>query len=126
MREGLHVLCGSLTGLHPGLVADTAFAHELYVGVGLGNLALDITQGRAGPDQVVVQNGGLSVEHTQLGKLGQGRLAMRDLVQSRIHRLQIQQTPLTARVGFQDVPPVMSLVAAPITKSHGSVRSVQM
>jgi hypothetical protein len=49
-----------------------------------------------------------------------------DLVKARVHRLQIQQTPLTARIGFQDVPPVLSLVAAPITKSHGSVRSVQM
>ena len=43
-----------------------------------------------------------------------------------VQRLQIQQTPLTARVGFQDVPPVLSLMVAPMTKSHGSVRSVQM
>jgi hypothetical protein len=68
----------------------------------------------------------LSVEDAQLGKLRQGRLAVRDLVQSRVQRLQIQQTPLTARVGFQDVPPVLALTVAPMTKSHGSVRSVQM
>jgi hypothetical protein len=48
------------------------------------------------------------------------------LVQSSIQRLQIQHTPLTARIGFQDVPPLLSPVAAPMTKSHGSVHSVQM
>jgi len=126
MLEGLHVLCGSLTSVHPGLVTNRAFAHELHVGVGLGDLALDVLQSRPGPDQVIVDRGELSVENAQLGKLGQGRLAVRDLVQSRVQRLQVQQAPLTARVGFQDIPPVLSLVAAPITKSHGSVRNVQM
>jgi hypothetical protein len=86
------------------------------------------------------------VQNPQLGKLGQGRLAMRDLVQPRVQCLQVKQSPLTARVGFQDVPPVVSLCrvtravtravtqasfklsleVAPITKSHGSVRRVLM
>jgi hypothetical protein len=128
--KGLHVLGGPLAGIHPGLVAHAALTDQLYVGVGLGDLTLDVVQGRPGADQVIAASGDLGVKIAQLGKLGQGRLAMRDLVQSRIQRLQIKQTPLTARVGFQDVPPVISLVpsleAAPITKSHGSVHSVQM
>jgi hypothetical protein len=130
MLEGLHVLRSSLTCVHPGLVADRALAHQLYVGVGLGDLALDILEGRPGPHQIVVHGGDLSIKNPQLGNLGQRRLAVGDLVQSRVQRLQIQQSPLAARIGFQDVPPVLSLVlsleAAPMTKSHGSVRSVQM
>jgi len=126
MLEGLHVLCGSLTGVHPGLVANATFSHELNVRVNLSYLALDVVQGGLGPDQIIVHSVHLSVEDAQLGKLRQGRLAVRDLVQSRVQRLQIQQTPLTARVGFQDVPPMLALTVAPMTKSHGSVRSVQM
>ena len=56
MLESLHVLCGPLTGVHPGLVANAAFADELYVGVGLGYLALDVGQGRLGPDQIIVNS----------------------------------------------------------------------
>jgi hypothetical protein len=97
--QGLHVLRGSLTCVHPSLVACGAFAHKLYVGVGLGDLALDILQGRSGPDQIIVQDGQLSVKNAQLGKLGQGCLAVCDLAQARVQRLEIQQTPLTARVG---------------------------
>jgi len=97
--EGLHVLGGSLTGLHACLVAGAAFAHELDVGVGLGDLALDVTDGGLGADQVVVQDRGLGVEVAQLSELGQVGLAVCDLVQARIQRLQVQQTPLTARVG---------------------------
>ena len=134
MLECLHVFGSALARVHPGLVADTTFAHQLYVGVGLGDLTLDIGQGRPGPDQVIIDSGQLGLQSAQLGELGQGCPAMCDLVQSRVQRLQIQQTPLTARVGFQDVPPVLSLVLppmlsvvmAPMTKSHGSVRSVQM
>ena len=109
MLEGLHVLCGSLTGVHPGLVANTTFSHELNVRVSLSYLALDVVQGGLGPDQIIVHSVHLSVEDAQLGKLRQGRLTVRDLVQSRVQRLQIQQTPLTARVGFQDIPPVLAL-----------------
>jgi len=83
-------------------------------------------QRRPGTDEVVVQRGGLSIERAQLGKLGQGRFTVRNLVQPRVERLKIEQAPLAARVGFQDVPPVMSLALAPMTKSQGSVRSVQM
>jgi hypothetical protein len=107
MLEGLHVLGCSLAGVHPSLIANGALTHELDVGVSLGYLPLNVLQGRPGPDEVVVHSGDLSVEDAQLGKLRQGRFAMRDLVQSRIQRLQIQQTPLTARIGFQDVPPVL-------------------
>jgi hypothetical protein len=124
--EGLHVLGGPLAGLHPCLVPCAALPHQLYVRVGFDDLALDVVQRRPGTDQVIVQRGGLGIQRAQLGKLGQGRLAVRDLVQPRVERLQIQQAPLAARVGFQDVPPVMSLALAPITKSQGSVRSVQM
>jgi hypothetical protein len=97
--EGLHVLCRSLARVHPGLVAAAALAYELNVGVGLGDLALDVVQSRLGADPVTVQCGHLNLERAQLGKLGQGRLAVRDLVQSRVQRLQVEQTPLTARVG---------------------------
>src|SRR5665647_2129614 len=126
MLEGLHVLGGPLAGFHACLVACAAFADKLNVGVRLDDLTLNVTQGRLRPDQVVVQTGALSAEREQLTKLGQVCLAVCDLVQARVQRLQIQQTPLTACVGFQDEPPVMSLVSAPITKSHGSVRSVQI
>ena len=126
MMQGLHVLGGPLTGLHARLVAGAAFAHKLNVGLGLGNLALDVIEGSPGADQVVVQCRGLGIESAQLDKLWQSRLVVLDLVQTRVERLKVQQAPLTARVGFQDVPPVMSLALAPITKSHGSVRSVQM
>jgi hypothetical protein len=126
MMQGLHVFGGPLTSLHSRLVPGAAFAHELDVGLGLRNLALDVIEGSPGADQVVVQCRGLGVESAQLDKLGQRRLAVCDLVQTRVERLKVQQAPLTARVGFQDLPPVMSLALAPITKSHGSVRSVQM
>jgi hypothetical protein len=142
MLQRLHVLRGSQACVHPGLVANRPLAHELHVRVGLGDLALHILQGRPRPHEIVVDGGDLSLETAQLGKLGQGRLAVCNLVQPRVQRLQIQQTPLTARVGFQDVPPVLSIVlspmvspllslrrppvAAPTTKSQGSVRSVQM
>ena len=97
--ESLHVLRRSLTRVHPSLVASAALAHELNVGVRLGDLTLDVVESRLGADQVIVQYGHLISEHTQLGQRGQGRLAVRDLVQSRVQRLQIKQTPLTARVG---------------------------
>ena len=69
--------------------------------------SLDVLQCRSCPDEVVIHSGDLGVENAQLAKLRQGRLAMCNLVQSRVQRLQIQQTPLTARIGFQDVPPVL-------------------
>ena len=106
MLEGQQVLGRSLPGVHPRLVATGAFAHELDVGVGLGDLTLNVLQSRPGPHQVIVHGGDLSLEGTQLGELGQGRLAVGNLVQSGVKRLQIQQTPLTTRIGFQDVPPV--------------------
>jgi hypothetical protein len=140
--ESLQVLGGSLACVHPLLVANAAFADELDVGVGLDDLALDVAQRGLRADQVVAAGGELGVEGLQLGKLRQGRLAVGDLVQARVQRLEVQQPPLTARVGFQGVPPVVSLVwslvlsrvltlvpslgVAPVRKSHGSVRSVQM
>ena len=124
--QGLHVLGGPLASLHTGLVPGASFAHQLYVGLGLSDLALDIIQCRPGTDQVVVKGRGLGLESAQLDKLGQGRPAVCDLVQTRVERLQVEQAPLATRIGFQDVPPVMSLALAPMTKSHGSVRSVQM
>ena len=99
MLESLQVLGRPLAGVHPLLVADAAFADELDVGVGLEDLALDVIQRGLRTDQVVAAGGELGVESLQLGKLGQGRLAVRDLVQARVQRLQIKQTPLTARVG---------------------------
>jgi hypothetical protein len=99
MLEGLHVLGGPLAGLHACLVACAAFADELNICIGLDDLALDVTQSCLGTDQVVVQDGRLCVEPAQLGKLGQVCLAVGNLVQARVQRLQIQQTPLTARVG---------------------------
>jgi len=124
--KSLHVLGGSLSRVHASLVPGAALAHELHVGFGLDNLALNIIQRGLGADQVVVQQGRLGLETAQLRKLGKRRLAVIDLVQARVEGLQIQQPPLTARVGFQDLPPVVSIPFAPITKSHGSVRSVQM
>jgi L-amino acid N-acyltransferase YncA len=90
MLEGLHVLRCSLTCIHPSLVANTALTDELHVGVGLGYLSLDILQSRSCANQIIVHSGYLRVEDAQLGNLGQGRLAVRDLVQSRIQCLQIQ------------------------------------
>jgi hypothetical protein len=46
-----------------------------------------------------------------------------DLVEAGVNRLQVQESPLAGRVGFQDVPPGAS---APTTNSQGSVRSVEM
>jgi len=126
MLQGLHVLGGPLTGIHPGLVASAAITHELDVGVSLGDLALNVVQGRLGPDQVIVHLGDLGFQDSQLGECGKRGPAVRDLVQTGVQRLQVQQTPLTARVGFQGVPPGLSVVVAPMTKSHGSVRSVLM
>jgi hypothetical protein len=87
MLERLHVFGSSLTCVHPGLVANGALAHKLYVGVGLGDLALDILKSRPGPHQVIVHGGYLSIKNPQLGNLGQRRPAVGDLVQSRVQRL---------------------------------------
>ena len=108
------------------ILAEIASRLDFLDRVGLGYLTLDVSQCRPGPDQVIVDGGQLGLQSAQLGEFGQGCPAVCDLVQSRVQRLQIQQAPLTACIGFQDVPPVLSLMVAPMTKSHGSVRSVQM
>ena len=60
------------------------------------------------------------------GALRQALARVRDLVETGVDRLQVEQSPLTGRVGFQDVPPGPWDGSAPTTKSHGSVRSVEM
>ncbi|GAA1236949.1 hypothetical protein GCM10009657_10780 [Oryzihumus leptocrescens] len=123
MLEGLQVLGRALPGVQPGLVTGGAVTHELHVGLGLGHLTLHVAVRGAGPDELAVQGAGLHLQRGQLLQLRERGLAVRDLVEARVQRLQVEQSPLTAGVGFQDVPPGDS---APTTKSQGSVRSVEM
>ena len=124
--QGLHVLGGPLTGHQPALVAGRAVADQLHVGVGLGDLALHVGLGGAGPHEVVVEHGEAAGDLVELALFGQGGGAVGDLVQAGVDGLQVQQPPLAARVGFQDVPPGTRVWRAPTRKSQGSVRNEEM
>ena len=124
--DRLEVLGGAGAGVEAGLVASRAVADQLHVGLGLGDLALDVAQLGPGPHQQRVEALGLGLEVGQPGVLGQVLAGVLDLVETGVYRLQVEQSPLTGRVGFQDVPPGPAGGSAPTTKSHGSVRSVEM
>ena len=126
MLECSEVLRAALTGVEPGLVACCTVADQLDVLLRLGQLALDVADGGAGIDELGVDRGQLAPGRGDRGDLGQVRPGMGDLVEPRVDGLQVEQTPLAGRIGFQDTPPgesasVLAEFAA-TTKVHGSVR----
>ena len=127
----LEVLGAALAGVEPRLVAGGAVAHELDVLVGLRQLALDVTGRRARVDDVRLERAELAPGRLDGRRLGQGGLGVRDLVETRVDGLQVEQAPLAGRVGFQDTPPVSGAARsaraafAPTTNVHGSVRMAE-
>ena len=126
MLECSEVLRAALTGVEPGLVTCCAVADELDVLLRLGQLALDVADGGAGIDELGVDRGQLAPGRGDRCDLGQVRPGMGDLVEPRVDGLQVEQTPLAGRIGFQDTPPGESASSraefAATTKVHGSVR----
>jgi hypothetical protein len=92
--DRLQVLGRPGAGVEPGLVPGGPVPDELDVGLRLGNLALDVGQGGPGPDQLAVEGGRLPLELGQPGQLRQVLPGVRDLVQARVDRLQVEQAPL--------------------------------
>src|SRR6478672_6320422 len=129
--EGLEVLGAALARVEPRLVAGGTVAHELDVLVRLRQLALDVAGRRAGVDDVRLEGAELTPGRLDGRRLGQGGLGVRDLVQTRVDGLQVEQAPLAGRVGFQDTPPVSGAARstraafAPTTNVHGSVRMAE-
>ena len=60
--DGLQVLGGAGAGVEPGLVAGRPVADQLHVGLGLGDLALDVAELGPGPHQQGVESLGLGLE----------------------------------------------------------------
>lgn len=123
---GGEVLRAALTGVEPGLVTSGAVPDELDVLLRLGQLALDVADGGAGVDELGVDRRQLAPGRGDRCDLRQLRPGMGDLVEPRVDRLQVEQTPLSGRIGFQDTPPGESAPRpaefAATTKVHGSVR----
>lgn len=126
MLERSEVLRAALTGVEPALVTSGAVTDELDVLLRLGQLTLDVAYGGAGVDELGVDRGQLAPRGGDGGDLGQVRPGMGDLVEPRVDGLQVEQTPLAGRIGFQDTPPSGSASTgaafAATTKVHGSVR----
>ena len=122
MLDGLEVLGGARAGVQAGPVAGRPVAHQLHVRLGLGDLALDVGQLGARPDELVVDEPRLALEVGQLGELGQMGAGMGDLVEPGVDRLEVEQPQLAGGLGVHDIPPR----SAPTTKVHGSVRTVLM
>src|SRR6476469_4294629 len=129
--EGLEVLGAALARVEPRLVAGGTVPDELDVLVRLRQLTLDVTGRRAGVDDVRLERSELTPSRLDGRRLGQGGLGVRDLVQTRVDGLQVEQAPLAGRVGFQDTPPGSGAARsaraafAPTTNVHGSVRMVE-
>ena len=104
--QGLQVLGGAGAGVEAGAVARGPVAHELDVGLGLGDLALDVAELGAGPDQLVVDEAGLVVEVGELDQLRQVAARVGDLGQPGVDGLQVEQAELTLGSGFHGIPPM--------------------
>lgn len=120
------VLRAALTGVEPGLVTSCTVPDELDVLLRLGQLALDVADGRASVDELGVDRRELAPGRRDRRDLGQVGSRMGDLVEPGVNGLQVEQTPLAGRIGFQDTPPRESASSraefAATTKLHGSVR----
>ncbi len=122
MLDRLEVLGGAGAGVEPGLVAGGPVAHQLDVGLGLGHLALHVTELGARSHQLVVDEPGLALEVGELRELRQVGARVGDLVESRVDGLEVEQPQLAGGLGVHGLPPG----SAPTTKVHGSVRTVLM
>ena len=120
--DGLEVLGRAGAGVEPGLVAGRPVTHELHVGLGLGDLALHVTELGARAHQLVVDEAGLALEVGELGELGQVGARVDDLVEPGVDGLEVEQPQLAGGLGVHVIPPG----SAPTTKVHGSVRTVLM
>jgi hypothetical protein len=92
--EGLQVLGGAGAGVEARAVARRALTDELHVGLGLGDLALDVAERGAGADELGVEGCGALLELGEAGPLRQVPGGVGDLVESRVDRLEIEQPPL--------------------------------
>ena len=98
--DRLEVLGGAGAGVEPGLVAGGPVAHELHVGLGLGDLALHVAELGARAHELVVDEAGLALEVGDLRELGQVAARVGDLVESRVDGLEVEQPQLAGGLGF--------------------------
>jgi hypothetical protein len=92
--ERLEVLGRTGAGVEARAVAGRALTDQLHVGLGLGDLALDVAERGARADEIGVEDGGALLELGEVGTLRQVPGGVGDLVESRVDRLQVEQPPL--------------------------------
>lgn len=106
MLQGLQVLGGAGASIEPGLVPGRPIPDELDVGLGLGDLALHVTQGGLRAEVLVGQQPGLTFEVGEFGVRRQVRPGMGDLAEPGIDGLDVEQASLARGVGFHVAHPI--------------------
>ena len=100
MLEALQLPGGARTGVQPAPVPVGALADLVDVALQAGDVAVQVVDGDPGPGQLVLGRADGRLQRADLGVLGQGTAAVRELAQRGVDRLEVQQAALGVGVGL--------------------------
>ena len=105
MLERLQLAGRAGAGGEPVLVLLLAGPDLLDVLLQPGDVPVEVVDGDLGADPLVLQRGELPGQRLQLGPLGQGAAAVRELGEGGVDRLKVEQAALSLRVSLHGRAP---------------------